>query len=462
MYDVAILGGGISGLYLANKLLKSDSKKKVVIIEKSREVGGRVETYQDSWMSVEAGAGRIHSGHKCTLGLIREFGLETKLVEIDNNIRFVGEEGLFEKPPHVDIMLRVASASKKMSKESLIGKTLLELSKEVCGEDAAKAALSSFGYTTEFLKMNAYDAIALMGIIAKPQKYFVLGGGLTQLVERLKARLLSIGCRFEMGREVIRIHKGEDELNTIFCDKGDPIQSSRCVCTFPVEDVLRLRISGLESINEWKRIIKASVYGGSLCRIYSVFPPSDKHPSDKHPSDKHPSDKHPSDKHPSDKHPSDKHPSDKHPSDKHPSDKDEKPWFAGLGKLTMNNDVRMIIPIDEEKGVVMISYTDGVIANRWAKLKSEKGMREVNRRLKEIIDEELGVSIPIPKHTRIFHWSNGVGYWKVGADSAAIEKMATQGLGGMYFCGENYSSKNQQWVEGALDTAEIVFRNIKH
>lgn len=427
MYDVAILGGGISGLYLANKLLKSDSKKKVVIIEKSREVGGRVETYQDSWMSVEAGAGRIHSGHKCTLGLIREFGLETKLVEIDNNIRFVGEEGLFEKPPHVDIMLRVASASKKMSKESLIGKTLLELSKEVCGEDAAKAALSSFGYTTEFLKMNAYDAIALMGIIAKPQKYFVLGGGLTQLVERLKARLLSIGCRFEMGREVIRIHKGEDELNTIFCDKGDPIQSSRCVCTFPVEDVLRLRISGLESINEWKRIIKASVYGGSLCRIYSVFPPSDKHPSDK-------------------------------PR----SDKDEKPWFAGLGKLTMNNDVRMIIPIDEEKGVVMISYTDGVIANRWAKLKSEKGMREVNRRLKEIIDEELGVSIPIPKHTRIFHWSNGVGYWKVGADSAAIEKMATQGLGGMYFCGENYSSKNQQWVEGALDTAEIVFRNIKH
>ena len=413
MYDVAILGGGISGLYLAHKLLKSDSKKKVVIIEKSREVGGRVETYKDPWMSVEAGAGRIHSGHKRTLGLIRELGMDNKLVEINNNIRFVGEEGHLVNPPHIDIMKRVSTVSKKLSKESLIGMTLLELSKEVCGEDAAKAALSSFGYTTEFLKMNAYDAIALMGIIAKPHKYFVLGGGLSQIIERLKTRLSSMGCKFEMGREVVRIHKGDEGIYTIFCDKGSSIESSRCVCTFPVEDVSRLRVSGLGGFNEWKRIIKASVYGGSLCRIYSVFPPS------------------------------------------------EKPWFSGLGKITMDNDVRMIIPIDEEKGVVMISYTDGAIANRWANLKSEKGIREVNRRLKEIIDDKLGVSIPIPKHTRIFHWSNGVGYWKVGADSAEVEKLATRGFDGMYFCGENYSAKNQQWVEGSLDTADLVFKEMK-
>jgi monoamine oxidase len=417
MYDVSILGGGISGLYLAYNLLKRDSKQRVVIIEKSRALGGRVDTYQDTWMSVEAGAGRIHNGHARTLNLIRELGLGSKLVEINNNIRFVREEdGHLVNPPHIDIMSRVAAASKKMSKESLIGKSLLEVSKEVVGEDAAKAALASFGYTTEFLKMNAYDAIALMGIIAKPQKYFVLGGGLSQVIEKLKARLLSMGCQFETGREVVRINKGEGELYTIFCDKGGPIQSSRCVCTFPVEDVLRLRVSGLESFTEWKRIIKASVYGGSLCRIYSVFPLS--------------------------------------------GSESKGSWFAGLGKITMKNDVRMIIPVDEEKGVVMISYTDGAIANKWARMESEKGIREVNRRLKELIDERLNISIPLPKHTRVFYWPNGVGYWKVGADSAAVEKRATNGFHGLYFCGENYSAKNQQWVEGALDTAEMVLRKI--
>ena len=419
MYDVAILGGGISGLYLAYNLLKRNSKESVVVVEKGRELGGRVETYQDKWMSVEAGAGRIHNGHSLTLNLIRELGLGSKLVEINNNIRFVREDGSFETPPHIDIMSRVAAASKKMSKASLIGKSLLEVSKEVVGEDAALAALASFGYTTEFLKMNAYDAIALMGIIAKPQKYFVLGGGLSQVIERLKERLLSMGCQFETGREVVRIGKGEGELYTIFCDKGGPIQSSRCVCTFPVEDVLRLRVSGLGEFTEWKRILRASVYGGSLCRIYSVFPQRDK------------------------------------------EQKEAKgPWFAGLGKMTMKNDVRMIIPIDEEKGVVMISYTDGAIANRWARMESEKGIREVNQRLKELIDERLDISIPMPKHTRVFYWSNGVGYWKVGADSATVEKRATNGFHGLYFCGENYSAKNQQWVEGALDTAELVCRKI--
>lgn len=128
--------------------------------------------------------------------------------------------------------------------------------------------------------------------------------------------------------------------------------------------------------------------------------------------------------------------------------------------MTMKNDVRMIIPIDEEKGVVMISYTDGAIANRWARMESEKGIREVNQRLKELIDERLDISIPMPKHTRVFYWSNGVGYWKVGADSATVEKRATNGFHGLYFCGENYSAKNQQWVEGALDTAELVCRKI--
>jgi monoamine oxidase len=176
-------------------------------------------------------------------------------------------------------------------------------------------------------------------------------------------------------------------------------------------------------MSEWKRILKASIYGGSLCRIYSVFPTSS--------------------------------------HNKVGRENGEKPWFAGLGKLTMNNDVRMIIPIDEETGVVMISYTDGVIADRWAKMESEKGIREVNRRLKELIDERLKISIPMPKHTKIFHWLNGVGYWKVGANSSAVEKMATVGVRGMYFCGENYSSENQQWIEGSLDTAELVFQSMR-
>jgi monoamine oxidase len=108
----------------------------------------------------------------------------------------------------------------------------------------------------------------------------------------------------------------------------------------------------------------------------------------------------------------------------------------------------------------MISYTDGKIADKWAKMESEKGIREVNRRLRELIEERFGRSIPLSRHTRVFYWSNGVGYWKVGADSSSVEKAGAAGFRGMHFCGENYSAKNQQWIEGALDTAERVLQTI--
>jgi hypothetical protein len=119
----------------------------------------------------------------------------------------------------------------------------------------------------------------------------------------------------------------------------------------------------------------------------------------------------------------------------------------------------MIIPI--ESNLAMISYSDGPIANRWAKLFSEEGIRAINERLKFLIQRDMGVRLESLKHTRVFYWSNGVGYWKVGADSSSIEKRSTNGFSGLYFCGENYSSHNQQWVEGALDTAELVLARLQ-
>ena len=41
-YDVIIIGGGISGLFLAYKLL--DTNLKVIILESSKGVGGRIKT----------------------------------------------------------------------------------------------------------------------------------------------------------------------------------------------------------------------------------------------------------------------------------------------------------------------------------------------------------------------------------------------------------------------------------
>jgi monoamine oxidase len=409
--DIVILGGGISGLFLAHKILKSDPRKRITIIEKGANLGGRVETYKDKWMTVEAGAGRIHSGHRFTLNLIRELGLGEKLIPIDNSARFVDKSGELVPQPHIDVLRRVASKSKRTAKRELIEKSLLEYTEEVCGKESAKMALSSFGYTTEFLKMNAYDAIKLMGIIATPQKYFVLAGGLSQIIERLEDQLTKMGCRIERGREVVRIKELDQGVYKLFCCcGGEYVASSRLVCAIPAKDLARIQFAGtadfLAWTSAWKHDVKSAIYGGSLCRIYSQF---------------------------------------------------SKPWFAGMGKLTTDSDLRHIIPIDEKSGVVMISYSDGAIANKWNRI---QGTREVAKKLKELVESDLGVRIEMPKRTKVFYWSNGVGYWRVGADSAAIERCAIRGYQGLHFCGENFSSENQQWVEGALDTADRLFSSI--
>jgi hypothetical protein len=132
-----------------------------------------------------------------------------------------------------------------------------------------------------------------------------------------------------------------------------------------------------------------------------------------------------------------------------------------LGKTTTDNDLRMIIPIDAEKGVVMISYTDNKYADEWNRLhKRDKAL--VDRRVATLIDDTLGIRIAKPEKTVVFYWDCGVGYWGVGANSHRIAKRMVRPFPGkrIFICGEHFSENHQQWMEGALETSEHVLRNL--
>ncbi len=57
MYDIAFVGAGISSLYAVYKALKYDASIKVVILEKNRNIGGRVAWGKFSGIDVVKGAG---------------------------------------------------------------------------------------------------------------------------------------------------------------------------------------------------------------------------------------------------------------------------------------------------------------------------------------------------------------------------------------------------------------------
>jgi monoamine oxidase len=210
----------------------------------------------------------------------------------------------------------------------------------------------------------------------------------------------------------------------IQCMNGDTYYAKHCVCALPKQAILKMHCALFRKAIPYLQHIKC----GSLCRIYCKFTKY---------ADK-----------------------DKENSE---NGSDTKVWFHDLGKITTDNDLRMIIPIDIEKGIVMISYSDNRWADEWNRLHLSEGIHAVNQKLHELVKSLMGPSqsIPIPTNTHVFYWKCGVGYWGKGVDSRVAENRIRQPTAGLYVCGEHYSSHSQQWMEGALDTATQVIRDIQ-
>jgi len=84
--DVVIVGAGISGLYIGNKLLDQFSTRKIVILEKNARVGGRIYTKTYQKMSYESGAGRIKENDVIWSTLIERYGMSLDKITMKGGI----------------------------------------------------------------------------------------------------------------------------------------------------------------------------------------------------------------------------------------------------------------------------------------------------------------------------------------------------------------------------------------
>ena len=93
-------------------------------------------------------------------------------------------------------------------------------------------------------------------------------------------------------------------------------------------------------------------------------------------------------------------------------------------------------------------------------MKDHGGLAAVGARLRTLL-ADLDLKTPVT-NVKMFYWPNGVGYWGVGADSRKLERELLHPFKIPFFiCGENYSAKHQQWIEGALDTSDKVVGMVK-
>lgn len=445
-YDYIIVGGGIAGLYTAYNIQKREQQPKILILEKYNNLGGRIQTKtMNNAANVECGAGRFSNQHARLLQLLKDFGLSHKIMNASSNVVFIADNShgkqsnsLLDLPgssncanlsPVFDITLdavmgptlpisglvtKIIIASNVELPSVLREQTFEMFGVSIVGAKNMEYIKQGFGYSTEITTMNAYDACKIIQSLGGPFiSFYVLRDGLSQLIHKLAESVVQRGARIFTKKTVTSIKHINNSNETGFvvkCEDGINYKSRVCICTLPRPALQKLAI-----FHPYKSILN-KIYCGPLCRIYSQFAPDD----------------------------------------------NGKVWFHNLPKFTTNNLLRMVIPISEKAGTIMVSYTDNDFARTWKRIYDKRGVDGVNKLITDLMYSTTDIMIPRPKKTVVYYWDCGVGYWGVGAKSKAIQDRIIKPFDDkeLYVCGENYSYNNQQWIEGSLDTSEMVIENI--
>jgi monoamine oxidase len=132
-------------------------------------------------------------------------------------------------------------------------------------------------------------------------------------------------------------------------------------------------------------------------------------------------------------------------------------WFKDLKKFTTDPPIKYFIPIDYEKGLVMISYTDTTNADiLWSKYKRNELKQYIMNYYRKLFPEKY---IPDMDNFYICYFEAGVHYWSINHLGKKYYDRILKPLDGfnMYIIGEAYSM-TQTWCEGALESTIDVIK----
>ena len=404
-YDIVIVGGGISGLFLAYKL--SETNLEILLLEKDKNLGGRIHTSTDGNIQYECGAGRFNEKHEKLISLIHELKLQENMIALPKNIDIVVRDYKTNIPLNSSYLFSILKDKYSDYDKSHLQKiTFYQLLIDMFDSETANYMKDTLGYDAEFLHLNAHAAITMFkDDLFDETEYYVLKGGLSQIMDKMESALKK--------RKNVTILK-KNELKKIFDDKIvtsiDTYNYKNLVLAIP-----QYNLKKLDEFKDFKQI--DSVTPIELLRIYATYPLSN-----------------------------------------------GEPWFKDIKRTTTNNYIRHIIPIDYSKGLIMISYTDSLYAKLLANLHSfseEKLMEAIHKEINCLFD----ITPPKPKKVYFHYWNDaysGLHVWKPGCDIDEIYPQILQPdtKKNIYICGETYSKK-QGWIEGALETSYDILKKLK-
>jgi hypothetical protein len=398
-----IIGSGITGLYLAYKLLLNGvPSADIVIFEGSQRIGGRIYTNEHKGFRYSVGAGRLGKKHKYVMKLIKDFNLQDQMITISKNTnyfiegRLMNEQRLLKhynsKFKSLKELWGYAIEKNKGNKYDPNLYNLHNYFSLILSANEVELLKVSLGYLGEMYDMNAYNGLLTLrkDFDISNNDFFVLRDGIQILCDVLYKYIVDAGVsvKFSSILEDIKDNKKTIKVN------GNIYNYSKLYLTLKRSDYMK--------INYFKKYdyLFNTVSDGHLLRIFAQY-------------------------------------------------KDV--WFKDMPKILTQNKLQFIIPIDYNSGLIQISYSDRYNADFWNAFKNEKDVKKyLTKILNEMFPEK---NIKEPEWITMHFWESGDHMWNVGVNTKNIQYKIDEIFipKDIYILGETYSER-QAWVEGAIET----------
>ena len=403
IYDYCIIGGGIAGLYCAQKLIENNS---VLLCEKYSSLGGRVSTYYDTKESIqyEEGAGRISNKHTLVLDLVKKNDLTLIPISPDLHYKQNGStpvtDNLFE--PALNAFL---GPLHMLTKDVLQNNTLRKLLEEIHGKEKTDAYLNRFPYKAEVDVLRADVALEVFQHeMGSHEGYYIVKEGLSALIKAMKEDFIEKGGKVANEYECINIYKEENTLISEFLSgkkkKLIKITSKKVICALPSEALKNIAcFKNYQSL----KYVKME----PLLRTYANYPSA---------------------------------------------------WFSGIGRIVTETPIRYFLPMNGS--LAMVSYTDSKDTELYHTIMKNGSENDLGLLIQKNL-KELFPTIEIPKYTffKSHYWKYGATYWIPG--NYDVKKESLKSIkpfkSDVFVVGESFSLK-QAWMEGSLEQCELFFQ----
>ncbi len=489
--DLAVVGGGVAGCYVAYRINRARPGWAVGLFEGSERIGGRLFSLRPSGtpdVRAELGGMRFRTSQPLICGIVDELALDTRPFRIahEDNRYFLRGVHLrapdFADPSHVPYRLDVRHqgrspegllldafetivprASTLTAEEwSVVQRThrfegeylyewgLRDLLLTVLGAEAYEFVVDGFGYYSDFGDRNAADALPWFLVDARPEsENRTLVDGMDRLPRELISRFEQTGGRTALRHRLLAFERESDGVGaTVYrleFEGGASVSTRRLVLAMPVRSIeaLAMRTPFLQRPDV--ETLTSSVTPHGAVKLYLGY---------------------------------------------------ERAWWRDRGILGLRSvsdlQLRKTYFLDRqdlgapsEPSLLLASFSDGPSGEFWRSttdrvttLDDERGsdpgrrwdpsqfgslVDAAQRQLMALHDLQ---HIPDPIAAAFMDWGRAPfggawHWWNAGAKTWEVIPRIVQPVSGwdVYFCGEAYSA-SQGWVEGALETADMVVGRI--